>query len=295
MPARLFLGIHVAGRYGSAAAPGTVIGEELQAALTSLGAALLVAATVGAAMWVSPDWWWVMAGCALAGWLTLAMHAVPLVLARFAPAGRPVRRELERRLAWMAGNAGVPVTSIGVLAGPDTPAAFVTGFGRTRRIFLSEEIVRDWSDDEVAVVVAHEIGHHARHDLTRGLVLSAATLMGALWAADVTLRQMAPALGLAGPGDLGAWPLLLLVAGGVWLAATPIRNGQSRRHERLADEFALRLTGETEAFAAAIRRLGTRYLAEERPSTFTRWFFHRHPSVGERLALASRFRGVGIR
>ena len=295
LPARLLLGLRVAERYGASAPAGAVALEEAQALFAALGAALLVAGTVGGAMWLVPGWWWVVAGCALAGWLTLAMRAVPLLLARFAPAGLPLRRDLERRLARMAVDAGVPVTSIGVLAGNGSPAAFVTGVGRTRRIFLSEEILRDWSDDEIAVVVAHEIGHHARHDLTRGVALSAATLMAALWAADAALRRAAPALGLAGPADLGAWPLLLLVAGGVWLAATPLRHGQSRRHERLADEFALRLTGETDAFAAAIRRLGARYLAEERPSTFTRWFFHRHPSVGERLALASRFRGVGIR
>jgi STE24 endopeptidase len=301
LPARLFLGLRMAERYGSAAPAGAVAPaaavatEELQATLAALGAALLVAGTVGAAMWLAPGWWWVVAGCALAGWLTLAMRAMPLLLARFAPAGLPVRRDLERRLERMAADAGVPVTSIGVLGGTGSPAAFLTGVGRTRRIFLSEEILRDWSDDEIAVVVAHEIGHHTRHDLTRGVALSAATLTAALWAADTALRRAAPALGLGGPADLGAWPLLLLVAGGVWLAATPLRHGQSRRHERLADEFALRLTGETDAFAAAIKRLGARHLAEERPSTLTRWFFHRHPSVGERLALASRFRGMGIR
>jgi STE24 endopeptidase len=131
--------------------------------------------------------------------------------------------------------------------------------------------------------------------LARGLALAAATWTMALWASDAVLRKAAPALGVGGPSDLGAWPLLLLVAAGVWLAATPLRHGQSRRHERLADEFALRLTGESEAFAAAIRRLGARHLAEERPSTFTRWFFHTHPSVGERLALANRFRGVVTR
>ena len=92
----------------------------------------------------------------------------------------------------MAADAGVPVTSIGVLAGTGSPAAFLTGVGRTRRIFLSEEVLRDWSDDEIAVVVAHEIGHHTRHDLTRGVALSAATLTVALWAADAERRGGPP-------------------------------------------------------------------------------------------------------
>jgi STE24 endopeptidase len=295
LPARLFAGRRVSERYGAPAAGAGMVLEEVQAAGLAVVMALLVAATVGLAMALAPGWWWVLAGCGLAGWLALAMRAMPLILAWLAPAGPPVRPGLERRLTGMALAAGVPVTSIGVLAGQGSPVACVTGAGRTRRVFLSQELVRDWSDDEIAVVVAHEIGHHARHDLMKGAALSAVTMMAALGAADAVLRRIGPALGLAGPADLGAWPLLLLVAAGVWLAATPLRHAQSRRHERLADEFALRLTGETEAFSTAIRRLGARHLAEERPSTLTRWLFHTHPSVGERLALASRFRGVVTR
>jgi hypothetical protein len=49
------------------------------------------------------------------------------------------------------------------------------------------------------------------------------------------------------------------------------------------------LTGEAGSFGAAIRRLSARYLAEERPSRFVRWFFYRHPPVAERLALAEAF------
>ena len=296
LPARLFLGLHVDGRYSeSPLSPAVVAGGEGQAAIATFGVALLVAGTVGAAMWVAPGWWWAVAGTLLAGLLSLAVRTIPSVVARFAPAGPRVRPDLERRLAELAGRAGVPVASVGGLAGSATPAAFIAGAGPTRRIFLSEELVRDWSDGEIAVVVAHELGHDARGDVLRGAALSAVTLTLALWCADLVLRRTAPSLGLGGPSDLGAWPFLLLVAAAVWLAATPVRHGQSRRHERLADEFALKLTGEADAFAAAIRRLGARHLAEERPSTLTRWFFHRHPSVGERLALADRFRGVGAR
>jgi STE24 endopeptidase len=291
LPARLFLGLRLAGRYNESRPDAMAVAvAETQGAFGTLGVAVLAGGTVGASMWLAPGWWWAVAGGGLAGSLVLAMRAMPGVLARFAPAGAPVRADLERRLIGLAGHAGVPVTSIAVLAGSGNPA-FVTGTGRTRRIFLSDEIVRDWTDDEIAVVVAHEIGHHARHDLLRGAALSATTLTAGLWAADAALRRAGPALGLAGPSDLGAWPLLLLVAAVVWVAATPVRHGQSRRQERLADEFALRLTGGAEAFAAVIRRLGARHLAEEQPTTLTRWFFHRHPSVGERLAIASRFRG----
>src|SRR5260221_2075154 len=101
---------------------------------------------------------------------------------------------------------------------------------------------------------------------------------------------LSPGLALRGPGALAALPLSGLVTGGVWLMSTPARHALSREQERSADRFALSLTGGADAFGAAIRRLSARHLAEERPSTLTRWLFHRHPSVAERLALAETFR-----
>ncbi len=94
------------------------------------------------------------------------------------------------------------------------------------------------------------------------------------------------------PGDLAALPLIALVAGAVWLAATPLRHAHSRRQERRADQFALALTGGADAFSAAIRRLGAQHLAEERPSPLTQWLYHRHPSVAERLAIADSYAKV---
>jgi STE24 endopeptidase len=62
----------------------------------------------------------------------------------------------------------------------------------------------------------------------------------------------------------------------------------SRWQERRADQFALAVTGQAAAFAAAVRRVGERNLIEDRPDTLTRWFFHRHPTIEERLAMAGK-------
>ena len=168
----------------------------------------------------------------------------------------------------------------------------MTGLGSTCRVFVASEVLRDWSDDEIAVVVAHELAHHVHRDLWRTLALDAGVLSAALWTAQQGLARWPAALGAGSPADPAALPLIALLAGAVWVAATPIRLAQSRAHERRADRFALQLTGEAGSFGAAIRRLSARYLAEERPSRLVRWFFHRHPPVAERLAMAERFRGA---
>jgi STE24 endopeptidase len=168
--------------------------------------------------------------------------------------------------------------------------ALVTGVGSTCRVFVASEVLRDWSDDEIAVVVAHELAHHVHRDLWRTLALDAGVLALALWTAQQGLARWPFWQGSGTSVDPTALPLIALVGGAVWLAATPVRLAQSRAHERRADRFALQLTGEAGSFGAAIRRLSARHLAEERPSRFVRWFFHRHPPVAERLALAEAFR-----
>ena len=113
-----------------------------------------------------------------------------------------------------------------------------------------------------------------------------------LLAADAGVRLAGATLGLSGAGDLAALPLMALVAMIVWMISAPLRYAHSRRQERRADVFALAMTNGAEAFGTAIRRLGARHLAEERPSRLTRWLSHRHPSVAERLALAEAYRRV---
>ncbi len=292
LPTRLFIGARIGGRYGGAVPTEDVLGVEAQAALAALPAALAAAVLVRGSVWIASDWWWAVAGVALAAGLAAALRGLPALLVRLASARPLARPALTSRLEDLARRAKVTVKSIDELpAGAQSGAtALVAGVGTARRIFVSSELTEDWTDDEISVVVAHELAHHAHHDLWRAAGLSALTFTAALWAAEGTLVMVGPALGMRGASDLAALPLLALVAGVVWLAATPLRHGQSRRHERRADEFALGLTGGTDAFAAAIRRLGARHLSEEQPSALTRWLFHRHPSVAERLALADKFR-----
>jgi STE24 endopeptidase len=217
--------------------------------------------------------------------LAAAVRGVSSLIARSGAAAPLQDAALVARLAEVSAEAGVPIAGIFEWRehGHDEHTASVTGFGRGRRVLIAPDVLRDWSQDEIAVVVAHELSHHKHHDLIQVLAFDALLLSSALAVADLGLL----AAGVAAAAVLSL-PLIALFAGGVWLAVTPARHGLSRWQERRADQFALAVTGEREAFAAAIRRLGAQHLAEERPSTVTRWLFHRHPSIDERLAMAER-------
>ncbi len=284
--------VKVDGAYGRAApAIEDVLGAQAQATLVALPAALVSGAVVLTSVRLAGPWWWALAAVFAAGVLAAAVGVGPAIferLARARPIGRP---DLARRLEDLARRARVPVAGIDEWPAGDNDrrSALVTGVGASRRVLLSSEMARQWPDDEVVVVVAHELAHHAYHDLWRTLGLDAALILAGLFAADRLRAVFGAGIGLDRAVDLGALPFIALVASLTWVAFTPLRHAQSRRHERRADLFALALTGSSGAFAAAVRRLGARHMAEERPSALTRWLYYTHPSVSERLALADTY------
>jgi STE24 endopeptidase len=260
------------------------------AAAAAFATALTVAAGIQGAAAVAGPWWWPGAGALAAGVLVTLMHAAPPWLARSSGARPVTRPALVERLGALSRQIHVPIESIDELpaGAAATSTALVAGAGGARRVFIAHDLIRDWTDDEVAVVVAHEFAHHAHHDLWRTLVLDAGILALGFWMADALARLGRP-VGLPAVGTLGALPFIALVVGAVWVAAAPVRHAASRRQERRADDFALRATGSAEAFRTALRRLASKHLAEERPSRLVQLLYHGHPSVTERLAAADTY------
>jgi STE24 endopeptidase len=294
LPATLYLAIGVDARYGRDAgrSPESIVLAELQTALTLVPAALVAAVIVRLSLAAAGGWWWLPAGLALSALIVLALRGAPALVARWSGATPIQRGELRASVSALARRAGVPVREVLQLpADFGRATALVTGIGPSRCVFVAADVARHWSDDEIAVVVAHEIGHHAHHDLWRTAALDGAVLCAGLGVAAIASIALSR-VGLPHPSTLAGLPLIAMLTGIVWLASTPIRHAQSRRHERKADAFALALTGSAEAFDTAIRRLGASHLAEERPGLVTRWLFHRHPSVVERLEYARAYRGV---
>lgn len=255
-------------------------------ALTGAAIALVAAGLLRVAIWAAGPWWWGLASVLLACTTLAALGLLGLGLSWSGETRVLTRASLVQPLMALAERAcGYPV-EVREWTPPEGAGAtaVVTGVGRAGQVLLSTEMVRDWADDEIAVVVAHELSHHAHHDMARKVAVDAGLWCVALGVADRVVAYWGAALGLGSVSDLSALPLLTLTAGATWCLVRPLRLAQSRAHERRADRFALSLTDNREAFARALKRLGEAHFAEERPSRLTRWFFHRHPTLEERLA-----------
>ena len=293
-PVALYYGFTLDRRYGlSAERFAGWMRDHAKAAGLGLVLAMAGAEIVIGSMRISPRWWWLISAasfsvamCALA---KLAPVALLPLFYRFAPLGR---ESLRMRLIALSQRAGVPVLGVYEWAlGEKTRRAnaALVGTGRTRRILLSDTLLAEYSDDEIEVILAHEIAHHVHGDIRRGLVVESLLLVAGFSAAALALTLWWQPLGFRGAADPAALPLLLLAGGALTLAATPALNAWSRRNERRADRFALAHTKQPAAFISAMKRLATQNLAEERPSPVALWFFHTHPPIEQRIEAARSF------
>lgn len=260
-----------------------------------LGFVLSVAAAAGVylSMWLAPTWWWLFSAAAFvlatAGIASIAPVVLLPMFYRFAPLER---ESLRNRLVSLSSRAGVPVLGVYEWALGEKSRranAALVGTGATRRIIVSDTLLAEYSDDEIEVILAHEIGHHVHHDILTGFVAESVLLVVAFYAAAVALRAWGPRMGLQGDADIAGLPLLLLVGGAVSIMATPLVNALSRWNERRADRYALTLTGHAGPFISAMRRLGNQNLAEEQPSRISLWLFHSHPPIDQRIEAARGF------
>lgn len=255
-----------------------------------VGAAAVVAACLR--QW--PDRWWVPAwGGAVMTSLAVAWAMPAWILPRFSRVAPLDRKDLESRLATLAKVAGRPAVGIYtrfLSTHTRRVNALMLGIGARRRILLSDTLLGDCSDDEIVVIVAHELAHDVHHDIWKGMAAHAAVVGLGLWFGHLALTRMVGPLGLRDAADPGGLPLLALVVGATSTLLAPATHALSRRLERQADRFALNLTRDPDAFVRAVKRISAGNLADEDPPALTRLLFYRHPPVSQRIAGATRWK-----
>jgi STE24 endopeptidase len=81
-------------------------------------------------------------------------------------------------------------------------------------------------------------------------------------------------------------PVAMLVVLASQVVLAPLLSALSRRFERQADLFALRVTGELTTFERVMTMLARRNLGDLAPPRWAYLFVFTHPTAPERLALA---------
>ena len=262
----------------------------------AVGTVLGLAATVGVMSLIRwyPSSWWVAAAFGFSLVVVAFAQLAPVLLLPLFYEVKPLNREaLAARLAALAERAGTPILGTFEWRLSDRTKkanAALAGLGRTRRILLSDTLLSDYSDDEIEVILAHELAHHVHHDIWRAIAFETVLIALGFYISDAVLTAWSGSFGSVGKADVALLPLLLLTMAVVSLVLLPLRNALSRSHERRADRFALTMTRNLEGFVTAMRRLAAQNLAEEEPSPIVEALFHSHPSISARISAARSFK-----
>jgi STE24 endopeptidase len=297
LPFAFYQGFVLEHRYGlSNETRGQWVRDQGKGLAVSVVSGAAAAALIYAAIRSTPDWWWAISAAVLSLVMVGLVQLAPVLLLplfyTFKPLDRPV---LVERLTQLSERARTRIAGVyeWVLSAHTKKAnAALAGVGRTRRILLSDTLLADYSDDEIEVVLAHELSHHVHHDLWRGMALQTLLLFVGFYAAGRALATFADRFELRGPDDPAGLPLLLLAGGLCAFVFTPVANAMSRAHERRADRYALDTTRHADAFISAMKRLSQQNLAEENPTRLVQWLFYSHPPMRERIDAARRWRAV---
>ena len=258
-----------------------------------VGGVLLVIAVVGliGLAKAAPKTWWAWGALGGAALVAVTSYVYPLVVEPLFHEFTPLEQgRLRDDLLALAERDGLPVKDILVAdASRRTTAlnAYVSGYGRTRRIVLYDTLLRDATEAEVELVVAHELGHVKAHDVRNGTVagaLGAAAAVAGLYL--VLTSGLAQRAGADGPHDPRILGLTIFAIGAATFVSGPLQTLVSRRIEARADVHSLDLTGDVDTFVSTEKRLAETNLSDLDPHPLVYALFFTHPTAPERIALA---------
>jgi STE24 endopeptidase len=238
--------------------------------------------------------WWIFAAFF---WITVSIilsKAAPVLILPLFFKVRPLEdEELRGRLLNLADKSGSRVNGVFEmdLSKKTVKAnAGLAGLGRTRRILIGDTMLKDYSHDEIEVVLAHELGHHKHNHILKLMAFGAVSSFAGFYMADGVFGLLSGPLGLRGVSDLAGFPLLALILFFFTLFILPLQNSLSRAFERQADYFALDITKNPGAFISMMTKLSAQNLADETPSRFVEIFLYNHPPIAKRLKMAEEHR-----
>ncbi len=244
-------------------------------------------------IWITGSWWWIVAAIGsffvIAG---LGQLAPIIILPLFYKIDRLENEELEAGFTRLTDGTGLSIEGIYRMnMSEDTVKAnaMLAGLGKTRRVILGDTLLDKFSNDEIQVVFAHEVGHHVHRHIRKLIMLMFMGVGASFFLCDRVFIAMAQTLGLeADYRTLPVWtlPLLFLLLTLIGMLVEPLHNGLSRYFERQADRYALDSTRADAAFRSAFRKLAALNKADMQPHPLEVFLFHSHPPIQERLAMA---------
>ena len=251
---------------------------ELGGTFTSICVALLIVMFLARRL---GEIWWIPGAIAFVAIGAVFALVQPYLVPGTAPLDDPGLQRSAEAFEREQGIEGVPVSVEDVSGTTSQANAYAVGFGPTRKVVLWSTMVDGrFSDDEVRVVLAHEIGHHSSDHIPKALAWFALFALPGAWILMRVTRRR------GGMGEAASVPLALLVVAALQLALAPAQSWISRRMEAEADWKALQTTEDPRAARALFIGFSRTSLGDPDPPLWAHVLLDSHPTLAQRVAMA---------
>lgn len=270
-------------------------GDAFKALLVNVVLGSLAVAGIYALVRRSSRRWWLQATVFTSVFLIFVIMIAPVLIAPLFNEYQPLPAgEVRESVLSLARGNGVPADDVYWFdASRQTTriSANVSGFGRTTRISLNDNLLEKTSVPEIKAVMAHELGHYVLdHGLKLVVYLGLLFAVGFLFV-NVGMERALARYGsrwrISGPADPASLPLALLLFSTFLFVATPVSNSIIRQSESEADIYGLNAAREPYGFAMAAMRLST--YRKIHPGKWEEILFYDHPSGYARVHMAMQW------
>jgi STE24 endopeptidase len=241
----------------------------------------------------SYELWWLYLACIVWGYTVLLARIAPVLIFPLFYKFKPIENEsLRKKLMDLCYRVGFKVKGVYTFNMSKTTkkanAAF-TGMGKTKRIILGDTLIESFTEDEIETVFAHELGHYKKRHIMKNVFFSLFATFAGLYIMSQVYLMLLPKVGFQHPWEIGALPLLALIAGAFSFLARPVGAGISRRFEFEADRFAIDTTKDFSSFKSTMEKLTDQNLADDEPNKLVEFWSYSHPSVKRRVEAARKY------
>jgi STE24 endopeptidase len=268
---------------------GPWMGDESKQLLVSLVLGAVAMVVLFAIVRKLPRTWWIWGSFATLLLLVTVVMIGPVYLQ---PIFNKVTRlddpKVTAPILRMAHANGIPTNDVYEIdASRQTTrmSANVSGFAKTMRITLNDNLLHRGSPEEIQAVMGHEMGHyvlnHIPKDMLFFLVLIVASFAYLRWGLAWSLQRWGDRWQIRDIGDPAVVPLVFLLIGILFFVLTPILNTHIRTTEKEADMFGLNASRQPDGFAQAAIHLSE--YRKMRPTPLEEFVFFDHPSGYNRI------------
>ena len=176
-------------------------------------------------------------------------------------------------------------------------SANVSGYGKTMRITLNDNLLKRGSPEEIQSVMGHEMGHYVLHHIPKDMLYFSVVIVVFFlllkWSVEASLARWGEKWGIRGLGDTAIVPLAFLLVTIFAFIYTPLYNTHIRTNEHEADMYGLNASRQPDGFAQAAIHLGE--YRKMSPSPAEEWFFFDHPSGRNRIHDAMQWKAENLK